>query len=341
MNEGLLPLPASPDPWEQDEAALTRRYRKLLAWYPRDHRARHEEEMIGVLLAGAHPGQRHPGLGDTADLAKGALHIRLQRAFGPTRAADWQRASLIAGVIGLVLQATVGLGAMAQWAIVSRVEDSDPALMWTFTSALALFPLIVIGAMRTNRRWLVAGLAWTLLAAEQAVTFTVMGTYLIPAPEMIGPNDPLLQWPTVLSAATAISLTLAKEPWHSLKSLRWSRITPVLGGLIAYGTWVVFFGHIPVGVLYDELNPQLFATALAAGLALRSATGRRALLFLSPALVSLMYFAFFGDFNPPIDLLTIVGLIALAVTASRFRRARGDQTGEVGDTGPGTTGRRA
>jgi hypothetical protein len=34
-------------------AGLEGRYRRLLRWYPAGHRAVHQEEMLGVLMAGA------------------------------------------------------------------------------------------------------------------------------------------------------------------------------------------------------------------------------------------------------------------------------------------------
>lgn len=40
---------------------LEGRYRRLLRWYPADHRAAHEDEMIGVLLDDAEPGRERPG----------------------------------------------------------------------------------------------------------------------------------------------------------------------------------------------------------------------------------------------------------------------------------------
>jgi hypothetical protein len=46
-----------------DSADLERRYRQLLAGYPRAFRREHEQEIIAVLMAGAGEGQRRPGLG--------------------------------------------------------------------------------------------------------------------------------------------------------------------------------------------------------------------------------------------------------------------------------------
>jgi hypothetical protein len=57
---------------------LERRYRRLLAWYPAEHRRVHGQEMIGVLLASADSGRRRPGLAETFDLIRGGLRIRFR-----------------------------------------------------------------------------------------------------------------------------------------------------------------------------------------------------------------------------------------------------------------------
>ena len=51
-------------------AALERRYRRLLRCYPPGHRQVHREEMLGVLLAIARPGQRAPGARQMANLVR-------------------------------------------------------------------------------------------------------------------------------------------------------------------------------------------------------------------------------------------------------------------------------
>jgi hypothetical protein len=61
---------------------LERRYRRLLAWYPSGYRSRHGEEMIGVLIASAHEGQRRPQPAEALDLIAGGLRIRLRAALG-------------------------------------------------------------------------------------------------------------------------------------------------------------------------------------------------------------------------------------------------------------------
>ena len=51
--------------------SLERGYLRLLRCYPAGHRDVHGEEMLGVLLAGARPGQRRPGLAESASLICG------------------------------------------------------------------------------------------------------------------------------------------------------------------------------------------------------------------------------------------------------------------------------
>ena len=60
--------------------ALERRYRRLLRSYPPSHRAAHREEMLGVLLDAARPGQRMPGVTQTVNLVACGLAIRARRA---------------------------------------------------------------------------------------------------------------------------------------------------------------------------------------------------------------------------------------------------------------------
>ncbi|MBA9006296.1 hypothetical protein [Thermomonospora cellulosilytica] len=55
---------------------LSDRYRRLLRWYPRDHRGDHEEEMLDVLLAAARPGRTRPTLQEAVDLVRGGLRNR-------------------------------------------------------------------------------------------------------------------------------------------------------------------------------------------------------------------------------------------------------------------------
>jgi len=90
-------------------AALERRYRRLLRCYPPGHRQVHREEMLGVLLATARPGQRAPGARQTVNLVACGLAIRARRALRPLADESWQDAlavvSLITPAVMLIIAA--------------------------------------------------------------------------------------------------------------------------------------------------------------------------------------------------------------------------------------------
>ena len=85
-------------------AVLERRYLRLLRCYPPGHREVHREEMLGVLLAAARPGQRAPGLRQTVNLAACGLAIRVRRIPG-WLAADAGKDAL--AVVSLIAPAVV------------------------------------------------------------------------------------------------------------------------------------------------------------------------------------------------------------------------------------------
>jgi hypothetical protein len=90
-----------------DSSQLERRYRRLLACYPRAFRRESEDEMLAVLLATTHEGQRRVGLAGSADLIVGALrmHFGLSRAPRPVR--DAVRHMYLGAVLTLAVAVTV------------------------------------------------------------------------------------------------------------------------------------------------------------------------------------------------------------------------------------------
>lgn len=73
-------------------------YRRLLRWYPASYRGRHEEEILGVLMAAAQPGQRRPGPRESLDLVWSALKIRIRMALRGADSQPWAAAFVLAGV---------------------------------------------------------------------------------------------------------------------------------------------------------------------------------------------------------------------------------------------------
>ncbi len=136
---------------------LERRYRRLLAWYPRSFRAENEEEVLAVLLACAQDGQTRPDLGARADLLRGALRMRAR----PPARPPW---ALVAAVRLMCLGAVLELGAVitivATWGSIRpaarRAEPNLTALQWNALTAHSVATLV--GSILAVALWV--WLAW-------------------------------------------------------------------------------------------------------------------------------------------------------------------------------------
>ncbi|MGZ4200999.1 MAG: hypothetical protein ACXVRH_02945 [Thermoleophilaceae bacterium] len=62
-----------------NSSRLERRYRRLLAFYPKAFRREHEQEMLSVLMTAAPEGQRRPRLAESADLVRNGLFMQVRQ----------------------------------------------------------------------------------------------------------------------------------------------------------------------------------------------------------------------------------------------------------------------
>jgi hypothetical protein len=142
-----------------DVTHLERRYRRLLACYPKAFRREHEDEMLAVLMAGARNGRRRPGLADSADLIRNAIWMRIRPwARRPAPTVVWAlRLMVLAAALELVALATVvGTQAGLRAQIIERFPDFTAA-QWQAEVHAHILPL-EIGAPIAAVAWL--GLAW-------------------------------------------------------------------------------------------------------------------------------------------------------------------------------------
>jgi hypothetical protein len=112
---------------------LERRYRRVLACYPKAFRRESEEEIVAVLLATAHEGQQRAGLAASADLLRGALrmHFGLSRAPRPVRdAARLMCAGAVLTLADLVI-VLVTLGGVRSAAVHDLTAGQWPTVMLT------------------------------------------------------------------------------------------------------------------------------------------------------------------------------------------------------------------
>jgi hypothetical protein len=82
---------------------LERRYRRLLTWFPTEHRRVYGEEMIGVLLASTPAGQSRPGRAEILDLVGGGLRARLRRVRTGEGNPAWRDALAVFSVVAPVV----------------------------------------------------------------------------------------------------------------------------------------------------------------------------------------------------------------------------------------------
>lgn len=246
------------------------RYRKLLAWYPDDHRAQHEDEMVGVLLQSAEPGQDKPTVHDTFDLLRGGLWLHLRRAFGPGSGESWRSAAAAAGAIGAYLL-------LAQFAVMAVTHlATSREVGWEAAASLGLAILAVMLG-RANLRWPAAGAAWALVATQIiGARYVVNG--MLPV-ELLAESSQFY-----LGIVTALGLTLTAKPraghawlWHR----RPFKLATLFAAAIAVDTlWV------PVEMAQ---HPLLVVASIAMGCGFRTSLGRRvATLFAVPYLVQVV-----------------------------------------------------
>jgi hypothetical protein len=142
-----------------DATHLERRYRRLLAWYPKAFRREHEDEMLVVLMAGARNGRRRPGLADSADLIRNATWMRVRPwAKRPAPTVVWAlRLMVLAAALELVALATVvGTQASLRAVIIARFPHFTAA-QWQAEVHAHILP-VEIGAPIAAVVWL--ALAW-------------------------------------------------------------------------------------------------------------------------------------------------------------------------------------
>src|SRR4051794_33614854 len=141
---------------------MEKRYRRLLALYPKDHRREHAEEMVGVLLlAGDGDAQvRAPKpvawalrfgqhTADSADLVGGALRIRGRIALNRLRRTHWlswtvrdQRWSDALAVVSVVAPLLLLVAALTEFRIPQAVASSITGHPhWELTATLGLADL--------------------------------------------------------------------------------------------------------------------------------------------------------------------------------------------------------
>ena len=158
-----------------EQAMLERRYRRLLACYPRAFRRENEEEILAVLLACAEQGRQRPGLAASADLIKGAMRAWLRPAPGQPRNVRMAIRLMCAGAAAK-LAALITFVATAG-SVRSAVARGYPGLAAAQHAVNANLVIDYVGASISIVVWLV--LTWALVRGRARARVVLAGFFAL------------------------------------------------------------------------------------------------------------------------------------------------------------------
>jgi hypothetical protein len=312
-------------------ARLERRYRRLLAFYPRSYRAANADEIVAVAMASARAGQRWPDPGESCSLVISGIRTSLRGIGTAGRDPSWPDAAAALTFLGPVLLAvsaaqpqafqfgTFGFSPMimisaAIWALLAITA----ALGWRrLTAAGAVAALAVtLYAYGTGAQYVMVTAWWQFVAAAAVTAASLLA---LPARHRV------LSWPTV----TAIAVSAALLVTGAVETARPWQHEPLPGMLIpgmnrsrpAPGAWQDLTGWLSREAAQVNLAEQglLAAAALIAICQLTPAARRRATIVMLPALATALMirerYGIFLDSSQqfsPVAQLTIPRWIALA-----------------------------
>src|SRR5579872_2423976 len=156
-------------------AGLEIRYRRLLRWYPAEHRAVHQDEMLGVLMAGAEPGRNRPGRAESADLLLGAARIRLRPGRALCDGPGWRDALAVYSIAAPML---VLISTLFGW-VAAELELPGTGLSGLMITGIGSGRLLVTAAwVAIGGQGLVALLALLGLRRQAAAVAAISALYL-------------------------------------------------------------------------------------------------------------------------------------------------------------------
>ena len=186
-----------------DQEHLERAYRRLLAWYPRKFRHENGQEILAVLIAGAPPGQRRPGLAEAADLIRSGLWLRLwpsvPRSARTVRAAvKLMYAGAAVSTVNLVILLALTVDIKGSWL---NTPFIPVAIAWSL-APLALW-LWMARETGRGRNWarIVSTVLFGAATLDLTGPFGSPGIRLSLVPVIAGsPTVPVLYWLVGLAA---------------------------------------------------------------------------------------------------------------------------------------------
>lgn len=292
--------------------ALEQRYRKLLRWYPLAHRQAYGDEIIGVLLSAARPGQHRPGPRDAFDVVRGGLLIRVQRLRRGPDGAPWRDALALVSLLAPLIMLAAAIRYAVEVAVMYpqvRPHLDTGAVEWSsFLSSAGTWlawAIVAVLALLAQRR--AAGLGALIVGGSMLVPFVA---------RLFGLMGDL--WWLGGSPSGALMGVLAGAALLGSAGPRRAKELMGRGALMLTLAVVALFGLLTSrGLLYLAFEAYaweafkyapLLAAALIAPWLLRSAAGRRA-----AALLIMPFGPIAMGFLPYIESSLIHVLLAMVV----------------------------
>ena len=296
---------------------LEQRYRRLLARYPRDHRERHGEEMLAVLMSAAGDRKR-PSRREYTDLAWAALRLHLRRVVAADGGVDPRNVLAIVSLLGpvaLLAGATTGLHELAWWVKVGGLADMPWSTQFPDAPVWVLWGVVAVLVLLGWRR------AATVVAWPAVALFVLVAVFLPHQHRWTGMDAGWI----LVGLLTAVALTWSPGPARG-RELVGGRAVLVMVVTVGVTVALGVFGHREPVADALGLVAVIGGTVVACGH--RSRVGRRAaLILLLPTVTTVLEFVqLLVSLRMPTSLevavfygLPVLALLALGGLPRRFR----------------------
>jgi hypothetical protein len=294
---------------------LERRYRRLLALYPRDHRDQHGEEMLDVLVA-AGGDRTRPGWKDVADLVWGAFRLHLRRMVsGGVDLRDVLAIVSLLGPVAVLAGVTESRYVFERWVQVGASWDMSlwqqnlDALVWVVWLAVAVLVSFRRRVAAAVGAWVgTIGFVLAATVSEQAWLWASAGSGSV-----------------LLGALTAVALTLSPGPARG-RELAGREPVLVMSAAVVVAVTIEFLGYREIAAFAAYVLVLAVGAVAAAGIGSR--VGRRAaLVLLVPVMTAMIErllvrideFVLVGTatalifYGPPLVVLVALGVLSRGI----------------------------
>ncbi|HTZ28394.1 MAG TPA: hypothetical protein VMC83_30635 [Streptosporangiaceae bacterium] len=335
-------------------AGLEIRYRRLLRWYPAAHRSVHQDEMLGVLMAGAEPGRNRPRLAESADLLLGAARIRLRSGRALSDGQGWRDALavysvatpllvLISTLIGSLAAELEGRHGIGAFSLMPPGLDlvQQPLILATIWLGVGSQALVAVLALLGLRRWAAAAAA---ISALYLGTTAVLSLY---TPLSVGIPISVLYIPFALVApiSETVALLVSPGPRRGMQLMRRRDWALLAAGSVVTAALTRSFGYALFSLGGESLRAiaslltVLVVALLLLALWLSSPHGKRLALLFGVLAYGLLLVNGFIDGSGAWGADTVDGavgqvLVILLLAAVIYRTWR-RSTSAAGGSGPG------